>query len=312
MTLSRKCHRSALAVAAASALMLGACTEDPTTSGNSGTPASGAPAAQTLNQSLHDKLPQKIKDSKQIVAVNTGSFPPYTIVGADETKIEGASGDFAVAIGQILGVTIQHETIDGLASVLSGMQAQRFDLDLGPVGDFPERQQQATFVDWVKEYVVFAVQKGNPKHIDGLEATCGTRIAVQAAGSAEKVIKEQSGKCVSEGKPAVEVQSYKDQPSSILAVQSNRADAFFSSQAPLTYFVEQSKGALELAGEGKPNGFNDLFQGAVVPKGSPLADVLLEAFKTLHQNGTYNAIMEKWGLKANELETPGINMGVES
>ena len=116
---------------------------------------------------------------------------------------------------------------------------------------------------------------------------------------------------MSEGKPAVEVQSYKDQPSSILAVQSNRADAFFSSQAPLTYFVEQSKGELELAGEGKSNGFNDLFQGAVVPKDSPLAEVLLEAFKTLHENGTYDAIMQKWGLDANKLETPGINMGVE-
>ena len=312
MTLLRKCRRSALALAAACALMLAGCTEDPTTSGNSGTSPSGAPATQTLSQSLHDKLPQKIKDSKQIVAVNTGSFPPYTIVGADESKIDGASGDFAVAIGQILGVTIKHETIDGLASVLSGMQAQRYDLDLGPVGDFPERQQQATFVDWVKEYVVFAVQKDNPKQIDGLEATCGTRIAVQAAGSAEKVIKEQSQKCVSDGKPAVDVQSYKDQPSSILAVQSNRADAFFSSQAPLTYFVEQSKGALELAGEGKPNGFNDLFQGAVVPKGSPLADVLLEAFKTLHENGTYDAIMQKWNLDANVLQTPGINMGVET
>lgn len=312
MTLTKTCRRSALALSAACTLILGACTEDPTTSGNSGSSPSGAPAAQTLNQSLHDKLPQKIKDSKQIVAVNTGSFPPYTIVGADESKIDGASGDFAVAIGQILGVTIQHETIDGLAGVLSGMQAKRYDLDLGPVGDFPERQQQATFVDWVKEYVVFAVQKGNPKHIDGLEATCGTRIAVQAAGSAEKVIKEQAEKCVSEGKPAVDVQSYKDQPSSILAVQSNRADAFFSSQAPLTYFVEQSKGALELAGEGNPNGFNDLFQGAVVPKDSPLADVLLEAFKTLHANGTYDSIMEKWNLKANMLESPGINMGVES
>ncbi len=312
MTISGTCRRSALIVAATSALLVGGCTEDPTTSGNSGTSPSGAPATQTLSQSLHDKLPQKIKDSKQIVAVNTGSFPPYTIVGADETKIDGASGDFAVAIGQILGVTIEHETIDGLASVLSGMQAQRYDLDLGPVGDFPERQEQATFVDWVKEYVVFAVHKDNPKKIDGLEATCGTRIAVQAAGSAEKVIKEQSQKCVSEGKPAVDVQSYKDQPSSILAVQSNRADAFFSSQAPLTYFVEQSKGALELAGEGKPNGFNDLFQGAVVPKGSPLAEILLDAFKTLHENGTYDAIMQKWGLKANMLETPGIDMGVET
>ena len=283
MTLPRTFRRSALALAAASALVVGACTADPTTSDTSGASPSDTAAAQTLNQSLHDKLPQKIKDSKQIAA----------------------------AIGQILGVTIEHETIDGLASVLSGMQAQRFDLDLGPVGDFPERQQQATFVDWVKEYVVFAVQKGNPKQIDGLEATCGTRIAVQAAGSAEKVIKGQSEKCLSEGKPAVEVQSYKDQPTSILAVQSNRADAFFSSQAPLTYFVEQSKGELELAGQGKSNGFNDLFQGAVVPKDSPLAEVLLEAFKTLHENGTYDAVMQKWGLDANKLETPGINMGVE-
>ena len=195
MKLPTRCGRSALAAAAASALLMtAACTEDPTTSNNSGTQGD-TQTTQTLDQSLHDKLPQKIKDSKQIVAVNTGSFPPYTIVGADESKIDGASGDFAVAIGQILGVEIKHETIDGLAGVLSGMQAKRYDLDLGPVGDFPERQQQATFVDWVKEYVVFAVQKGNPKGIDGLDATCGTRIAVQAAGSAEKVIKEQAQKC---------------------------------------------------------------------------------------------------------------------
>ena len=50
----------------------------------------------------------------------------------------------------------------------------------------------------------------------------------------------------------------------------------------------------------------------MVPKDSPLAEVLLEAFKTLHENGTYDSIMEKWDLDANMLESPGINMGVES
>jgi polar amino acid transport system substrate-binding protein len=223
--------------------------------------------------------------------------------------VEGATADLAVALGQILGVEIEHTTIDGLASVLSGMQAQRYDLDLGPVGDFPERQEQATFVDWVQEYVVFAVQNGNPKGIVDIDSACGARIAVQAAGSAEKVIKQQSDACAAAGKPAIEVQSYKDQPSSILAVQSNRADAFFSSQAPLTYFVQQSGGQLELAGQGKPNGFGDLYQGAVVPKGSPLADVLLEAFRTLHENGTYEAIMTKWNLQGNMLPEAGINLG---
>lgn len=299
----------AIGLATVTLIATAACTADPNTGGSASAPGSSSAPKQQLNQALHDKLPAKIKDSGQIVAVNTGSFPPYTIVGADKTKIDGATGDIATALGQMLGVKIQHQTIDGLASVLSGMQAKRYDLDLGPVGDFPERQQQATFVDWVKEYVVFAVQKGNPKKIDGLDSTCGTRIAVQAAGSAEKVIKQQSQKCVSQGKKAIDVQSYKDQPSSILSVQSNRADAFFSSQAPLTYFVKQSNGKLELAGQGKPNGFSDLFQGAVVPKGSPLADVLLQAFKTLHQDGTYDAIMRKWGLEKNLLETPGIDMG---
>jgi len=302
-------RKPALVALAAATLTLTACTADPG-SENSAGGTTATSSEQSKDQALHDQLPQNIKDSGKIVAVNTGSFPPYTIVGADKTKIDGATGELADAIGQILGVTIEHETIDGLASVLSGMEAGRYDLDLGPVGDFPERQQQATFVDWVQEHVVFAVQKGNPKKIDGLETACGTRVAVQAAGSAEKVIKEQSNKCVADGKPAIDVQSYKDQPSSILAVQSDRADAFFSSQAPLTYFVQQSGGKLELTGVGQSNGFNDLFQGAVVPKDSPLADVLLKAIEQLHENGTYDAIMDKWGLEGNKLDKPGINLGV--
>ena len=60
---------------------------------------------------------------------------------------------------------------------------------MGPVGDFKSRQEANDFVDWVQEYVVFAVHKGNPKKINSLDDACGARIAVQAGGSAEKVIK---------------------------------------------------------------------------------------------------------------------------
>ena len=113
----------------------------------------------------------------------------------------------------------------------------------------------------------------------------GPLSGVQSAGSAEKVIKAQAEKCAAEGKPVLTVQSYPDQPTSILAVRSKRADAFFSSQAPLTYFVQQSNGELELAAVGKSNGFNDLFQGAVVPKGSELGGVLKDAIKVLVDTG---------------------------
>ena len=95
------------------------------------------------------------------------------------------------------------------------------------------------------------------------------------------------------------VQSYTDQPTSILSVRSKRADAFFSSQAPLTCFVPQANGELELTGVGQSNGFDNLFQGAVVTKGSPLGEVLLDAIKELMKNGTYATIMKKWGLENN-------------
>jgi polar amino acid transport system substrate-binding protein len=305
-------RRTAAVLAASLLVVATACTADPVDTspgGDAKAPAAAIPQQQ-VDKALQAQLPEKIRAAGKIVAVNNGSFPPYVIVGTDKgAPVEGATADLSQAVGQLLGVQIEHTTVDGLASVLSGMQAKRYDLDMGPTGDFVDRQKQATFIDYVQEYVVFAVQKGNPKGIDGLETACGKRVGVMAAGSAEKVIKAQSAKCVAAGKPPVEVQSYKDQPSSILAVQSDRADAFFSSQAPLTYFVNQSGGKLELAGVGKGNGFEDLFQGALVPIGSPLAGVLLAAIEKLHANGTYDAIMAKWGLEQNKLAKPGLNLG---
>lgn len=261
---------------------------------------------QKVNDALRAKLPEDVKSSNKLISVNSGSFPPYEIV-TDTRTMTGASADMTDAIGQLLGVKIEHATVSGLSALLSGIKSGRYQFAMGPVGDFKSRQEANDFVDWVQEYVVFAVQKGNPKGIKSVDDACGARIAVQSGGSAEKVIKAQAEKCEADGKPKLEVQSYTDQPTSILSVRSKRADAFFSSQAPLTYFVQQSNGELELAGVGQKNGFDDLFQGAVVTKDSPLGPVLLSAIQELVKNGTYAQIMKKWGLENNMIAEPGIN-----
>ncbi|MGP3930873.1 ABC transporter substrate-binding protein [Nonomuraea sp. KM88] len=268
----------------------------------------GTTAAQTKDQALYDRLPDKAKQAGKLVSVNNGSFPPYEIAGADGRSLTGAAADMSEALGQLLGVKIEHVTVDGLPSSLTGIASGRYDFAIGPVGDFRERQKSNDFVDWVKEFVVFAVLKGNPKNIGSLADTCGLKISVMAGGSAESVIKGQSQTCVKEGKPKINVQSYKDQPTSVLAVSSGRADAFFSSQAPLTYFVDQAGGKLELAGKGQSNGFDDLYQGAVVAKDSPLRDVLKDGIQKLMDNGTYDKIMDRWGTSDNKLDQAGVNL----
>ncbi|RRH76242.1 ABC transporter substrate-binding protein [Falsigemmobacter faecalis] len=259
------------------------------------------------NQALHDQLPEKFRTAGKMISVNNGSFPPYEIL--EGQKLNGASADLSDALSEILGVKIEHSTVGGLPARLTGIDAGRFDFALGPVGDFKSRQEANDFVDWVKEYVVFAVKAGNPAGITSLETACGTRISVMAGGSAERVITRAAEDCEKNGQPKLVVQSFTDQPTSILAVRSGRADAFFSSQAPLSYFVQQSNGELELAGVGQSNGFDDLFQGAVVQKGSPLGPVLLEGIKLLQESGHYQEIMTRWGLENNMLLEPGINLG---
>lgn len=263
--------------------------------------------AQAVDEALRARLPAEIRDAGELIGVNNGSFPPYEIVVSAHT-LDGATADLGAAVAQILGLKLHHETVSGLAAELAGIKAGRYQVALGPIGDFPDREAANDFVDFVQEFVVFAVHAGNPEGIHDLADTCGKKVAVMSAGSAERVIKQQAQNCVAAGKPVVEVQSYTDQPTSILAVRSGRADAFFSSQAPLTYFIQQSNGTLELAAVGQRNGFTDLYQGSVVPKDGALRDVLLAAYQKLFDNGTYALIMKKWGLENNKLTAPGINL----
>ena len=265
---------------------------------------------QKVNEELRAKLPAKNLESGKLISVNGGSFPPY-IIAKSNTDIDGASEEFSQAISELLGLKIEHLTVSGLAAELSGVNSGRYDLSIGPVGDYPSRQGANDFIDYVQEFVVFAVKKGNPENITNLDETCGKRISVMAAGSAEKVIKQQSEVCIKDGKSAVNVLSFADQPTAILSVRSNRADAFFSSQAPLTYFVQQANGQLELAGIGQKNGFEDIYQGAVVAKNSPLGNILKSAFNELIANGTYEIIMKKWGLENNMVKSVDVNMATD-
>lgn len=301
---------------AAGTLALSACGSDPVELDDAGSGAAGGEGGSVLDrlddadvQRIRDMVPAEYADAGSITAVNSGSFPPYTIVQEDGT-VQGASAELADAVGQVWGIEVEHQTADGLSSILTGMASGRFDFSIGPVGDFKERQAQNDFVDYVQEFVVFAVAEGNPKGIEGLEDTCGLRIAVQAGGSAEKVIQEQAQTCEDDGEAPVQVMSFKDQPQSILSVRSGRADAFFSSQAPLTYFVEQADGELELAGTGQQNGFDTLYQGAVVAKDDELGPLLEETMALLFESGVYEDVMGEWNLTDNMIDEPGINLGV--
>ena len=69
------------------------------------------------------------------------------------------------------------------------------------------------------------------------------------------------------------------------------------------YIVKQSNGQFKLTGKS----YNTAPYGIAIPKGSGLAKPFLSALKVLMSDGTYKAILTKWGIADGAITNPKIN-----
>ena len=88
--------------------------------------------AQKVDAALRAMLPESIRTAGKLVSANNSSFPPYTIV-IGSNQYTGASVDLATALGELLGLRIEHVSVNGLSGQLTGIKAGRFQFAIGPV-----------------------------------------------------------------------------------------------------------------------------------------------------------------------------------
>jgi polar amino acid transport system substrate-binding protein len=69
------------------------------------------------------------------------------------------------------------------------------------------------------------------------------------------------------------------------------------------YIVKQSNGQFKLTG----TPYNTAPYGMAIPKGNGMAKPILDALKELMSNGTYKAILTKWGVQEGAITNPVIN-----
>ena len=111
--------------------------------------------AQPFDRELAAQVPEAIRTSGRIRNAVTGSFSPYSITLADRS-IVGAATDLSTAIGQMLGLKIEYFKNPSFSGTLMGIKAGRYDANLEPAGDYPDREKLYDFVDFAREYVIFA------------------------------------------------------------------------------------------------------------------------------------------------------------
>lgn len=294
-------HRVTAAAAslAAIGLLFSACGDSKKAA--EATPTTTAAAADGVNAAAVALLPEAVKAKGTLTVAVDASYPPDEMIDTDGKTIIGMDPDLMYAIGAALGldVTLENATFD---TIIPGLVSGKFDVGASSFTDTKERELQVDFVTYFRAGMAFYVPMNSTTEFNGLESLCGHTVAVQRGTVQETDSTTQDASCKSAGKPGVTVLSFDDQNDTNLAVSSGRAEVGFADSQVAAYIAAQSNGQFKLSG--LP--FATAPYGLAMAK-SGLAPAIKAALEGLIQNGTYTAILAKWGLQDGAITTPVIN-----
>ncbi|MFZ1339719.1 MAG: ABC transporter substrate-binding protein [Paracoccaceae bacterium] len=259
----------------------------------------------TLDQALNDMLPASIREAGKINVASNVEYPPFEYYDADNTTIIGLDKDFADAIGQKLGVTLEFSNM-GFDAIIPALAANRFDMAMSAMTDTEERRQKVDFVDYFVSGGGFLVKAGNPLNIHELSDLCGVAAAIDKGTTEVEDAQRASEECVKAGKAEVDMKILPGTSEIVLALQAGRADVAMIDTSAGAYIAEQHNGEFEVPGAT----YAPRRYGIVLPKESDeLALAVQAAVQALIDDGTYAKILAKWGQETGAVVSATINDG---
>jgi polar amino acid transport system substrate-binding protein len=295
---------SAIAVAGLGAVLIAACGSSSSSSNSAVTPGgTTSTPAVSANPAVQKLVPASIKSKGTITVAADATYAPNEFIGPDGKTVIGMDVDLVNAVAQTMGLKAQvtNQTFD---SILPGLKSGKFDMGASSFTDTKARQKVVNFVDYFLAGTSFYTKASGGTTVTGLSGLCGKTVAVEKGTTEETDDTAQSAKCKKAGKPAVTVQSYPDQNGANLALSSGRAQLVSADSPVAAYAVKKSGGQFKITGQQygtSPYGF-------AFPKTSQLDKAALAAMKVMVQNGTYSAILAKWGQQAGAIPASGVKI----
>jgi polar amino acid transport system substrate-binding protein len=287
------------------ALALAGCGGGSSDSGNGGS-AGGATSTPLPSVSADDALaarvPDAIKSDGTITVGSDTTYPPAEFIDDDGKTIIGFDVDLFTLVAQKLGLEAKFET-SPFDSLIAGVGSGKYEAGVSSFTINAEREAQANMVSYFNAGTQWATKKGNASDVDPDNA-CGKKIAVQKATVQVDDMNARSEKCTEAGKPAITIDQYDGQDEATAAVVSGKDDAGLADLPVMIYAVQQSNGQLETIGD--PYGAAPY--GYVVPKDqTEFAQALADAVKSLIDDGSYQKVLERWGVEGGAITDPTVN-----
>lgn len=242
-----------------------------------------------------DKLATKYPSlkGKTIKFGTDAESPPYSFRDPkDFNNIIGIDVDMGRAAFKCIGAPMEIST-GAWSGLLPSVIAGQTDLMWDDLYYTAERAKQVDYVVYMIAGTGGLVRKGNPKHITSLANVCGLSGTAGLGTVEEAALRDQSKKCVAEGKKEINILTYPDIPSGTRLIQNDRADVMLTDLALVDQLAHDNPTLYE-RGIKIVSDFNI---GIAVKKGNnDLVNAIFDAMRALQADGTQKAVFTKYNV----------------
>jgi polar amino acid transport system substrate-binding protein len=220
-----------------------------------------------------------------------GESPPYSFRDPKNfDSVIGFDADLARAVLGCLGAKVEFK-IGGWSGLLPAVIAGQSDAMWDNLYYTAERAKLVDYISYMTAGTGILTKKGNPKNIHSVADACGMSATAVLGTVEEAAFRDQSKKCVAEGKAEINIFTAPDIPASTRLMQTGRADLLMNDLALVDILATDSNGQLERAVKIVSN-----FKiGVAIKKGrDDVVTAFHDALVVVQNDGTQKALYEKY------------------
>jgi polar amino acid transport system substrate-binding protein len=252
------------------------------------------------------ELPESIKQAGVLRLTVNSTYAPMEYRDPATNELVGLDIDLANEIAKRLGVKIVWSETP-FAELIPSLQTRRADFIISGISDRSSRRETADFVDYLTTGPqIFVLTENAAKSAIDL---CGKRLGTTRSTSFPIEIEKWSRQnCEAGSRPAVQYVPGENSIDVRNQLKQGRIDAAVQGSETLPYAQQQEAGKYRVVGEPISTGY----QGIMFRKDdAALREVVTQHLAAMIADGSYKAILDKYGLSASAVPRPMMNAATQ-
>ncbi len=252
------------------------------------------------------ELPENIRKAAVLHLTVNATYAPMEYYDPADNELRGLDVDLAKAIAARLGVGIVWADVP-FAELIPSLQTKRADFIISGISDRASRRETADFIDYLTTGPQFFALADSP--IKALPDLCGVKVgAVRSTSFPAEIAQWSAEHCEGAGKPAIQVAPGENSIDVRNQLKQGRVDAAVQGSETLPYAKSQEAGRYRIVGAP----FSLGYQGIMVRKDDVgLRESLSGVLAAMIADGSYQAVLDKYGLGANAVPKPLLNAATQ-